>query len=185
MRRYRVALEKGTELNKESEYLLENRNQAVKVNLLSRLGSDSSSFELSLISSKYSKLAACAAAVGAVIAGPVLPAQASSLVGLPSASAQVVSLQECFACSALSSCGKEIILDSAVKIESPDNLQIAQASYHTNGSTHVNKTPVPHTNTAWSNHSNTGGHSNGDWANHGNTASGTGHVNLVHGDFLF
>ncbi|MGM9999474.1 MAG: hypothetical protein ACI38Q_08845 [Candidatus Bruticola sp.] len=185
MRRYRVALEKGTELNKESEYLLENRNRAVKVNLLSRSGSDGHGFELSLISSKCSKLAACAAAVGAVIAGPALPAEAASFTVLPGAPAQAVSLHECFAYSALRPSGKEIVLDSAVKLEAPVGLQIAQASYHTNGSTHVNQTPVPHTNSAWSNHSNTGGHSNGDWANHGNTASGTGHVNLVHGDFLF
>ncbi len=184
MRRYRVALEKGTNSATNSDYLLEERAAQVKVNLSSRSRSVSSIFELPLISARHSKLAVCALALGAAVVGSP-SSQASSLVTLPSAPTQAVSLQECFAQSALRADGREVILDSAVNLYESGPVQIAQASYHTNTSAHLNKTPVPHKNTAWNNHSNTGGHSNGDWANHSNAASGTGHVNLVHGDFLF
>ena len=182
MRRYRVALERSAKSAPESEYLLEDKGSQVKVNLLSHSQIIGSVFELPLISARGSKLAVCALALGAAVTGS--PAQAASVASLPSAPAQVVSLQECFAQSALRADGHEIVMDSAVKLNEAA-VQIAQASYHTNTSAHLNKTPVPHKNTAWNNHSNTGGHSNGDWANHSNAASGTGHVNLVHGDFLF
>ncbi len=185
MRRYRVALEKRSEAATNSKYLLEDKAEQVKVNLLPGAKSVGSVFELPLISACHSKLAICALALGAVVVGSPSATQAASSVALPSASAQVVSLQECFAQSALCANNREIILDSTVDLHEYTTVQIAQASYHTNNSAHLNKTPVPHKNTAWNNHSNTGGHSNGDWANHSNAASGTGHVNLVHGDFLF
>lgn len=185
MRRYKVALERETEAKPNSEYLLEEKAKQVKVNLFPGSKSLSSVFELPLISAHHSKLAVCALALGAAVVGQPSSAQASSLAPLSCASAQVVSLQESFAQSALRADSSEIVLNSAINLTESAAIQIAQASYHTNNSAHLNKTPVPHKNTAWNNHSNTGGHSNGDWANHSNAASGTGHVNLVHGDFLF
>lgn len=206
MKQYKVVL--NSSRNSNSGYLLEEGPESgVKVRLLSGSGRG---FELFMCRSALK--AAAVVGLGSAVLGGTAPAQAQSMEVLPSSSLPSVSLQEECLPVARSVKAAEVVMGRRVSYSTVNNALLIAGSYHSNTTphsntagrdhknvaktvtpptnslspSHANTTAIPHSNSSWTNSSGSGGgHGDGVWTNHSNGPGNSGHVNMVHGDFLF
>lgn len=148
-------------------------------------------FELSMVGGRFARVAAASVA-GGLMVGLAMPALASSdLPGVAcSSQASYVPHDRSYVTRAhMSETVTPVGTFEFAELQSlgENKAGTLVAVQHSNEQpAHGNSIVSTHTNTPWSNHGNSSGHANSAWANHANGApSGSVHVNMVHGDFVF